>query len=97
VFPSTWEGFGNPVIESIAARRPCVAARYPVLAELLASGIRVFSTDRPEALVQFLAAPEETREQYYDVNLHRARISYDIAELPAAIDRAFTEHGWRSW
>jgi len=46
VFPSTWEGFGNPIIESIAARRACAAHSYPVLAEILASGVRAFSTDR---------------------------------------------------
>ncbi|MGH8986380.1 MAG: glycosyltransferase, partial [Acidimicrobiia bacterium] len=33
VFPSSWEGFGNPVIESVIARRPLAAARYPVLEE----------------------------------------------------------------
>ncbi len=55
VFPSTWEGFGNPVVESIAYRKPCATFTYPVLAELHATGIRTFSTELPETIVQFLA------------------------------------------
>ena len=93
-FPSTWEGFGNPVIESIAVRRPCAAFPYPVLAEILASGVRVFSTERPEQLVKFLAETKEVRERYFDVNVHRAALSFDIAELPRAIDEAFAQHDW---
>ena len=57
VFPSTWEGFGNPTIESIAVRRPCAAFPYPVLAEILSSGVRLFSTEAPENVVKFLAEP----------------------------------------
>jgi glycosyltransferase involved in cell wall biosynthesis len=97
LFPSTWEGFGNPVIESIASRKPCAAHPYPVLAEITAAGIRLFSTERPETVVQFLAEPEGVRERYYDVNVHRASISFAIAELPAAIDDAFATHGWLAW
>jgi glycosyltransferase involved in cell wall biosynthesis len=97
VFPSTWEGFGNPVVESIAARRPCVAFPYPVLAEILATGVRTFSTERPEQVTQFLHDTDEVRAHYHDVNVHRARLSYDIRELPAAIDEAFARHGWLSW
>ena len=97
VFPSTWEGFGNPVIESIAARRACAAFPYPVLAEITAAGVRVFSIESPETLVKFFAEAPEVRERYHDVNVHRARISFDLAELPAAIDQAFSAHGWTSW
>jgi glycosyltransferase involved in cell wall biosynthesis len=97
VFPSTWEGFGNPTIESIAAHRPLAAFAYPVLAEILASGVRLFSTDTPEDLVRFLAQTEEQHATYYEVNLHRARLSFDIAELPRAIDEAFAHHGWVAW
>jgi glycosyltransferase involved in cell wall biosynthesis len=96
-FPSTWEGFGNPTIESIAARRPLAAFPYPVLAEILAAGVRLFSTEAPEALVRFLAESEETRDQYFDVNVRRARLSFDIAELPRALEEAFVAHGWTSW
>jgi glycosyltransferase involved in cell wall biosynthesis len=96
-FASTWEGFGNPVIESIAARRACVAFPYPVLSEILAAGVRCFSTEQPEVLVRFLAEPPARQETYFDVNLRRARISFSLADLPPTIDRAFEKHGWTSW
>jgi glycosyltransferase involved in cell wall biosynthesis len=96
VFPSTWEGFGNPVIESIAARRPCAAFPYPVLSEIVAAGVRCFSTEQPDVLVRFLGESEQRHQTYFDVNLRRARLSFDIADLPAAIDHAFTAHGWSS-
>jgi glycosyltransferase involved in cell wall biosynthesis len=97
VFPSTWEGFGNPVIESIAARRPCAAFPYPVLSEIRAAGVRCFSTEQPDVLVRFLSEPVARRETYFDVNLRRARISFALEDLPAAIEQAFAAHGWTAW
>src|SRR3954447_20436782 len=97
VFSSTWEGFGNPIIESIGARRACAAFPYPVLAELLASGVRVFSTEQPNLLVRFLDEPDEVRDRYFDVNVHRAALSFALVDLPSAIDEAFTAHGWLAW
>ena len=94
VFPSTWEGFGNPVIESIGARRACATFPYPVLAEIVAAGVRCFSTEQPDVAVRFLAESESRRETYFDVNLRRARLSFSLTDLPAAIDQAFTAHGW---
>ena len=93
-FPSTWEGFGNPIIESIAARRACAAFPYPVLSEIVAAGVRCFSTEQPDVLARFLAEPEQRRETYYDVNLRRARLSFSLTDLPAAIEQAFAVHGW---
>jgi glycosyltransferase involved in cell wall biosynthesis len=97
VFPSTWEGFGNPVVESIAARRACAAFPYPVLAEILAAGVRCFSTEQPEVLVRFFAEPHSRRETYFDVNLRRARVSFSLTELPGTIEDAFATHGWIAW
>jgi glycosyltransferase involved in cell wall biosynthesis len=97
VFPSTWEGFGNPVIEAIGWRRPCAAAPYPVLAELLATGVRALSTERPEQVAQFLSEPREAQEQYFETNVRRARLSFDVADLPKALDEAFASVGWFEW
>ena len=97
VFPSTWEGFGNPVIESAAYRRACAAFPYPVLSELVASGIRVFSTQQPDTVAKFLAEPVAVRERYFDANVNRARVSFSLADLPAAVDETFAAHGWVAW
>ncbi|HEY5171216.1 MAG TPA: glycosyltransferase [Acidimicrobiia bacterium] len=97
VFPSTWEGFGNPVVESIAYRRACAAYPYPVLAEIVAAGARVFSTQQPETVAKFLAEPPAVRERFFDANVNRARVSFSLTDLPRAIDEAFASHGWIAW
>ena len=55
--------------------------------EILAAGVRCFSTEQPDVLVRFLAEPEPRRETYFDVNLRRARMSFALADLPGR-DRA---------
>jgi glycosyltransferase involved in cell wall biosynthesis len=94
VFPSTVEGFGNPVIESMIARRPLVVGHYPVLDEILAHGFEVFALDEPAAVAAWLAAPDPTP---LERNVERARAHYSLADLPARLDAAFTAHGWTAW
>lgn len=94
LFPSTWEGFGNPTIESVWACRPLVVFPYPVLSEITAFGIQFFSTDAAEDLVRFLARPDERR---FAFNLARARKAFSLADLPADLDRIFAAHGWSRW
>ncbi len=96
ILPSTWEGFGNPTIESIAQRRPLVAYPYPVLAEITSTGLRFFSVHDPAMLARFLREAPEVRERFYDVNLRRARLTYSLAELPKDLDRLLREMRWRS-
>jgi len=93
VFPSTWEGFGNPVIESVVARRPLAVHRYPVLDEILA-GVRVFSVDDPAEVAAWLGAPDHA---VLDANREIARRDFSLADLPGRLHAAFTTNGWTSW
>ena len=56
-----------------------------------------FSTEAPEQLVRFLADTDDAREQYFDVNLRRARLSFALDDLPGAIEQTFAAHGWTAW
>jgi glycosyltransferase involved in cell wall biosynthesis len=94
VFPSTVEGFGNPVIESVIARRPLVVGHYPVLDEILAHGFELFAVDDPGAVAAWLAAPDTG---LLERNVERARAAYSLADLPARIGAAFRAHGWTEW
>ncbi len=82
-FPSTLEGFGNPVIESALARRPLAVRRYPVLVDDLEPfGFRWFDPDDAEGLGRFLADPDPS---LLDHNEAIARASFGLDRLPAEL------------
>jgi glycosyltransferase involved in cell wall biosynthesis len=58
-FPSRWEGFGNPLVESALHRRPLAVHPYPVVEELAALGFEWFPADDPGPLRAFLESPDE--------------------------------------
>jgi mannosylglucosylglycerate synthase len=58
VLPSTWEGFGAPLIEASLHRRPLAVGDYPVAAELARFGFGWFPADDPTPLKAFLDQPD---------------------------------------
>ncbi|WP_170067900.1 glycosyltransferase family 4 protein [Lentzea guizhouensis] len=75
LLPSTWEGWGLPVCEAAAARKPVVAGPYPVLDEIRALGLTVVD---PADLDGLLAVTDAV----LDANLAAVRRHLDLRALP---------------
>jgi glycosyltransferase involved in cell wall biosynthesis len=93
VFPSTWEGFGNPVIESTAARRMLAVGKYPALGELV-DGLHVLPVNDVAAALEWLLRP---RADIVEHNFAHARARFSLEHLPARIEAALLGVGWAYW
>lgn len=91
VLPSTWEGFGNPAIESAVYRRPLAIGPYPVAAELAAFGFRWFAPDDASGIAAFLDAPDQALLEH---NHRVATEHFALGDLPDRIGRVFQSAGW---
>jgi glycosyltransferase involved in cell wall biosynthesis len=79
VMPSTWEGFGNPVLESVTHRRPLAVNDYPVLREIESYGFVFFKLDEVSVLDRFLRVPDNN---HFETNLNVAREHFNVKDLP---------------
>ena len=91
VLGSTWEGFGNPAIESAVHRRPLAIGPFPVAAELAAFGFRWFAHDDPGAVASFLDTPDPSLIEH---NHLVARTHFALRDLPGRIGRVLESGGW---
>jgi mannosylglucosylglycerate synthase len=89
--PSTWEGFGNPSVESAVHDRPLAIGPYPVADELRAFGFRWFAHDDPGTLGAWLDAPDRP---LLDHNHDVARKFFSLADLPGHLARLIDDANW---
>ena len=91
LFPSLWEGFGNPPVEAAIHRVPAAVAPYPVAAELVDLGLRWFPSDDPAPLRAFLAEPDT------ELLEHNRRVAVEhlsLAAMGSAIRALLDDAGW---
>ncbi len=88
VLPSTWEGFGNPSVESATHRRPLAIGTYPVAAELAAFGFRWFPADDPAPLASWLSSPDDELLRH---NHGVAATHFNVADLPRRLQAVLSE------
>jgi glycosyltransferase involved in cell wall biosynthesis len=82
VMPSTWEGFGNPVLESVTHRRPLAVYPYPVLSEIESFGFHFFRLDDVDGVQTFLRTPND---ELIERNAMLAREHFNVAGLPSRL------------
>jgi mannosylglucosylglycerate synthase len=93
LFPSTWEGFGNPPVEAAIHRRGVAVGDYPVAHELRALGFEWLPADDPEPLRAWLVAPDEG---VLDRNQAVAERHLSLEAQTDALRAVLSEAGWLS-
>lgn len=90
-FPSSREGFGNPVLESIVHRKPLLVAGYPVLEELRDYGFQFLTYDdatvgRVIKLMEHPRLLEEMLERNYDIGSRYFSLAVLEEQLEKLVD-----------
>ncbi|MEL7158381.1 MAG: glycosyltransferase family 4 protein [Actinomycetota bacterium] len=93
VFPSTWEGFGNPPLEAAIHGRPVVVGRYPVAEELRRFGFWWLDPDDVDGI---RAAVNEPPVERLDGNRRLVREQFSIDVVTGRVKALLDEAGFGS-
>lgn len=95
VFPSTWEGFGNPPVEASLRRRTVSVGPYPVADELRSLGFEWFELGELDRVRAAIAAPDDPEvRRLLDRNEATARQHLSLDGVHAALRDLLDEAGW---
>ena len=83
VLPSSWEGFGLPLVESAVHRKPLVVGEFPVARELATLGLRWFTPADLDAVRRHLVDPDAA---LLDGNAAVARRHFGMDALVRRLD-----------
>ncbi len=92
VFPSTWEGFGNPPIEAAIYERPVAVGAYPVAEEVRALGFRWLRTDDTRQLDEVLTRGADPADLAHNHAL--AREHFSTERLRRDLRSLLADAGW---
>jgi mannosylglucosylglycerate synthase len=90
VMPSTWEGFGNPVLESVTHRRPLALHPYPVANEITSYGFKFFGLSDVDGVSAFLG---DVDYALYEHNLLIALEHFNVKSLPDRLGKVVDQMG----
>jgi glycosyltransferase involved in cell wall biosynthesis len=90
VMPSTWEGFGNPVLESVTHQRPLALYPYPVAKEIMAFGFHFFGLAEVEKITNYLSTPDAS---LLANNLTIAQSHFNVTTLPGRLKELLASTG----
>ena len=91
VLPSTWEGFGLPLLESALYRKPVAVGSFPIGDELAGFGFRWFPADDPAPLAAWLAQPVPELLEHNDA---LARRHFSLHILTTRLAEVLDKAGW---
>lgn len=97
LFPSTWEGFGNPPIEAALHRRPVAVGHYPVAEELRLLGFRWLDPDAPDTIrdvLDALSGQWPPADETLDHNREVARTHLSVEKMTQEMRSVFDALGW---
>lgn len=91
VYPSFWEGFGNPPVESAIYRKPAIVSDYPVAEELRDLGFQWAYPWETGAIKAFLDDPDLA---LLEENFRIADRHFSVEAVKPQVKRLLQDMGW---